>query len=364
MKILYWYSRAGEMSYTDLFTIKPDGTYMGGAEISTIKYINELRQRGHLVDYNRATQDEYDAIVFIWRPIRLDIPATKKFIRPVNPYGSTKEAIYELRDYLHGITCPSDYLMRECTGLGVPLFKHPLGVCRSLLPRSLPPRDGNSFSYANSIHPRKGTDIALEAFYAALQENRNLKLHIYGDEYLWGTDSRSSDNPVFYEKVAEWIARIPKDNLILHGNIPHVQLLEELGKHRAHLVPSRVETGSSSTLEAQAVGTPVIALDACSLPEYCGQGGMVVSESVDAWTSAILRMANDDEFWQHASAVGLERSQLWTMEQSADTLECILRESVRTPSLTSWDENRLVQNAGTLKASNAVDTTRGHSRPC
>lgn len=322
MKILYYYPRRKHLSLKDLYRLKRDKTYIGGAEISTIKYIHHLRMNGHLVDYNTPTQEYYDAIMFIWKPFDIDIKAKKRLVRPVNP-SNTKDAVEEMSKILDGLTCPSDYLIKEYSGLGVKTFKHPLGISQYFMPKNVPPRDHNSFCYANVVHPRKGTDIVLEAFYLALKENRDLKLHLYGNEHLWGTKRKNL--PEFYEKVEEYTHKIPKKNLINHGNIPHITLLREFAKYRAHLVPSRIETGSSSTLEAQAMGTPTLVLNKCSLPEYCGNGGIILSESVDEWTIAILDIASNDNLWAHLTHNARCRIKDWSFEKSTKILEEIIK---------------------------------------
>lgn len=323
MKILYYYPRREELSIEDLLKIKEDGSYIGGAEISSIKYMDALRKKGHIVDYNTPNEKSYDAIVFIWKPFDIKIDAKKRLIRPVNPYERSKKSIKELAEQLDGITCPSDFVVKEFSGLGINTFKHPLGVSKELIPKNKPKRDNLSFSYANVIHPRKGTDIILEAFYLALQENKNLKLHIYGNENLWGT--KRENTPEFYEKVEEYLRKIPAKNLIQHDNIPHIQLLSELGKHRAHLVPSRIETGGSSILEAQAMGTPTIVLNKCSSPEYCGEGGLILPEKPEIWAEKIEHISSNNEQWDYLSQKAKQRIKNWTFDESTKILEEIIR---------------------------------------
>ncbi len=322
MNILYSYPRREDLSVADLSQIKSDGTYIGGAEISSIKYMHHLKMNGHHVDYNNPTKEEYDAIMFIWKPFEIPVKAKKRLVRPVNP-SNAKDAIREMASELDGITCPSDYLIGEYSGLGVPTFRHPLGISKFFMPKDKPKRDATSFSYANVVHPRKGTDIALEAFYLATKVNGDLKLHMYGNEHLWGTERKN--DPEFYAKVEEYLRKIPSKNLVQHDNIPHLTLLRELGKHRAHLVPSRIETGGSSILEAQAMGTPTLVLDECSSPEYCGNGGIIIKESAEEWAEEILRLASDDSLWRELSQNAKSRIKDWSFEESTRILEDIIR---------------------------------------
>lgn len=93
------------------------------------------------------------------------------------------------------------------------------------------------------------------------------------------------------------------------------------------LIPSKYEEGGPRIVaEAFANGIPVLGSELGGTPDYVGNGGEIVSEfdSVDAWTEAVRRFLNDEEYYRDRAAVARERSELFDLERRARDFEEVL----------------------------------------
>ena len=83
-------------------------------------------------------------------------------------------------------------------------------------------------------------------------------------------------------------------------------------------VPSRYEGFGLPALEAMARGCPVIASNATSLPEVVGSAGVLAPVgNVEAWTDALISLANDPDRRAELGARGRERAAGFTWLGSA-----------------------------------------------
>jgi len=111
------------------------------------------------------------------------------------------------------------------------------------------------------------------------------------------------------------------------GHVGRADLLEELGRARVAIVPSRwAEPAGLVALEAMAAGTPVVAYETGGLAEYVSAAGGVVVPSLDAMRDAVATLHADAAEWQRRSTSGLEavRSR-FTPERHLAELESVYR---------------------------------------
>ena len=74
-------------------------------------------------------------------------------------------------------------------------------------------------------------------------------------------------------------------------------------------------------LEAMRCGTPVITSDITSMPEVAGDAALLVNPfSVDSITAAMLKIANDEGLRKQLIKKGLERSNDFSWQKTADRL--------------------------------------------
>ena len=116
---------------------------------------------------------------------------------------------------------------------------------------------------------------------------------------------------------------------------PRVRFVERIAEEdlaavyrAAHtfVFPSRAEGFGLPPLEAMACGTPVICSNATSLPEAVASAGILVDPNdVQAWASAILRLATDSDLHASLVAQGIERAARFRWADTGSRVASIIR---------------------------------------
>ena len=102
------------------------------------------------------------------------------------------------------------------------------------------------------------------------------------------------------------------------GFVPEDDLVPLLAGAAALVHPSRDEGFGFTPLEAMAVGTPVIASDAGSLPETTGGAALLVDpDDVDGWAAAIERVVGDPAERVALVAAGRQHQAAFTWDRTA-----------------------------------------------
>ena len=127
------------------------------------------------------------------------------------------------------------------------------------------------FTVAGGICPQKGVHDAVLAVAALKEKYPDIKLYIPG--------AISSKAPTFlYDSV--FIRHIRKiidendlhQNVIFTGRLAPVEMAKRMKLSNAFVMPSCVETHSSSLREAMSVGVPSVSADVGSVPEFLHHG--------------------------------------------------------------------------------------------
>ncbi len=108
------------------------------------------------------------------------------------------------------------------------------------------------------------------------------------------------------------------DAVVLLGQVSD-ERLQALYQGAAALVyPSLYEGFGLPVLEAMAVGTPVIASRAASMPEVLGDAGMLLDPlDAGAWADAVVKVVNDEHVRERMRHAGLARAAMFTWERTA-----------------------------------------------
>ena len=89
----------------------------------------------------------------------------------------------------------------------------------------------------------------------------------------------------------------------------------------AFLYTSLRESFGIPLLEGMACGVPVITSNTSSMPEIGGRDAILVNpESSDDIADMMLKLENDQDFYQAKRAVGLERAKLFSWRKTAEQL--------------------------------------------
>ena len=117
------------------------------------------------------------------------------------------------------------------------------------------------------------------------------------------------------------------DAVVLLGSVTERRLRALYRGAAALVYPSLYEGFGLPLIEAMASGTPVIASRVTSIPEVVGEAGLLLDPAdINAWTTAILEVTNDEHVRARMRAAGVRRAADFTWERTARlTLEAYRR---------------------------------------
>jgi glycosyltransferase involved in cell wall biosynthesis len=144
-----------------------------------------------------------------------------------------------------------------------------------------------AIAFIGTIDSRKGFDLLVEAL---------SKLHLSGQELPHMHVFGSSAHPAPWEVTQLQAARaFLGARLVLHGQIPQLEMAKIVARCRALVAPSREEMFGNQIIEALLVGTHVIVTDGTAMAENVrrfGNGTIVPQEDPAALASAITQVLN------------------------------------------------------------------------
>lgn len=144
-----------------------------------------------------------------------------------------------------------------------------------------------SIRYSGRLAKSKGIDIMLEAFNIAYKKNKNILLEIAG----YGNEEEQNLKAFIKNEQLE-------QAIIFHGYLSsYEEAVQFIGNAYCLLLPSRTDNFPTVVLEALSLGIPIIASDTGGIPEMFEnekEGFLVPMENADAFASAIVKMASDE----------------------------------------------------------------------
>lgn len=167
------------------------------------------------------------------------------------------------------------------------------------------------FIFIGALHPRKNLDNLFLAFDEFKKSaSSNIKLLIVGHQKWWTERIRKA-----YEKMQY------KDEVIFCGRLPSEELYLLLASALALAYVSYFEGFGIPIVEAFYCDTPVITSNITSMPEVAGNAALLVDPfSVDSISSAMAKIANDENLRKELVSRSRERRQLFSWQRSADLL--------------------------------------------
>jgi glycosyltransferase involved in cell wall biosynthesis len=110
-------------------------------------------------------------------------------------------------------------------------------------------RENNSIAYAGAIVPHKGVEKVIQAFVVLKQSIPELSLNIYGSATMWNHGNEYED----------YLRTLAAGLVNFHGAISYQEMPKVFSENSLLVLPSRVESFSLVSIEAQACGCiPVI----------------------------------------------------------------------------------------------------------
>ena len=193
-------------------------------------------------------------------------------------------------------------------------------------PTSLPPGapvhlaglDGRPYVLAlGAKEPRKNLPRLIDAFGLLQRQLPELALVLLGPE---GPDAPAID---------EAISRQPRgaaNHILLVDYVSDADRNAILHGAEALAYPSLDEGFGFPALEAMAAGVPVVAADAGSLPEICGEAAILVNpRNPSDMAAGLHRAITDSSVRAELIALGRERTELFSVARSAAGMDALYR---------------------------------------
>jgi glycosyltransferase involved in cell wall biosynthesis len=187
----------------------------------------------------------------------------------------------------------------------------------------------NYLLYIGDMRPYKNLERSLEAF---------ARLNLTDRSFVIG----GKKNPRFYPGIEKKVDRLLlKNKVIFLGYVPEEDLPHLYSEAAAFVFPSLYEGFGLPPLEAMACGCPVVASNAASLSEVCGDAVRYVDPyDVESIARGIHEVLTDELMRQNLRAKGLERAELFSWERAAKEHlkifeECLSKEKTEK-SDTKW----------------------------
>jgi len=165
------------------------------------------------------------------------------------------------------------------------------------------------FFFLGNTDPKKNATRTLKAYSIYLSKStikRPLLIADLKEEYI--------DSLLRQANIMEI-----KSYLYYPGYINNYDLIALYNAAFAFLYPSVRESFGIPMLEAMACGTPVIAGNTSAMPEIIGEGGLLVN-ALDSYSiaNALLKLENDEEYYNAQVMYGLERAKQFSWKNTAD----------------------------------------------
>jgi glycosyltransferase involved in cell wall biosynthesis len=175
-----------------------------------------------------------------------------------------------------------------------------------------PDREGgvNEIVFVGSIRSAKGVFVLLDALELLHEKEINARLTLIGDR------------PATENLRVRTIEKNLVEHIILTGRLNHRETLDRLAQADVLVLPSESEDLPRVVLEAQEVGTPIVATPVGGVPDVITheKTGMLSPRTTESIANNVVRLAHDDDFYRCVVTNGLKRSESQGWDQVSEKL--------------------------------------------
>ena len=167
------------------------------------------------------------------------------------------------------------------------------------------------FFFLGNTDPKKNTERTLIAYSKYLEKSTIKRKLLMADLDKTYLDSIIERNHI--ENIRE---QIVMPGYIVNSDLPYIY-----NSAFAFLYTSLRESFGIPLLEAMACGTPVITSNTSSMPEIGGNEAILINpESPEEITEKMLRLENDENYYNQQKEIGLKRASLFSWRKTAEQL--------------------------------------------
>ncbi|SDU34258.1 alpha-1,3-rhamnosyl/mannosyltransferase [Pseudomonas pohangensis] len=206
--------------------------------------------------------------------------------------------------------------------LGCAARFHPRSVEQLTAPlQALGLYPGEYLLCVGTVEPRKNLQLALRAFEQLPAAVRSRYPLVIVGMPGWRT-----------EQLAAPLQRaIVSGQVRLLGYQSDLAVAELLAGARLLVFPSLYEGFGLPVLEAMASGTPVLLTRSSALPEVAGEAGTYIdAQNEQVCAAAMLRLIDDQAYWQQQRDAGLLRAQAFSWQRCAQITARVYRQVVES----------------------------------
>lgn len=231
-----------------------------------------------------------------------------------------------VRHHAQAVICVSDFTVAELQRLTPPspqiVRRIYDGVDNSWfqVSETLSPHARPYLLYVGNVKPHKNLRTLLDAF-GRVKESIAEDLIIVGkrEGFIFGDDNISEYARDFGKRVM--FTGYVSDNL-LHQYVAHATAL---------VFPSLYEGFGLPAVEAMAVGCPVLASNAASIPEVCGDAALYCdARNPDDLAAKMRRITHDAELRETLRHRGRQRARMFSLDRCADETCVVIEEVLAT----------------------------------
>lgn len=178
------------------------------------------------------------------------------------------------------------------------------------------------FLSVGTLEPRKNVDHVIRTFLKVIKENNinDLGLVLVGAKG-WDFDKIFDE----YDKALDL-----KDKIIITGRVPDEELASLYSHANSFYYMSLYEGFGLPPLEAMQCGVATVTSNTSSLPEVVGDGGIMLDpKDAAALSKTMLNLYKDENLRRYYSEKGLEQSQKFSWEKSAERYIEIYNEIIK-----------------------------------
>jgi len=166
----------------------------------------------------------------------------------------------------------------------------------------------NYILFVGNVKPHKNLVRALKAFTLLLRENKNLKFKIVGKK----------DGFINADVEVKKLAQKLGNSVEFTGEVSEGELKNLYRKAKLLIFPSIYEGFGYPPLEAMACGTPVVASNAASIPEVCGEAAYYVNPyDIRDIYRGLKEVLNNNQLQEELIRKGFQRIKKFSLENSA-----------------------------------------------
>ena len=175
------------------------------------------------------------------------------------------------------------------------------------------------FVFIGSLHKRKNISRMLKAFDLFKKQTKSkMKFLIVGKKRWWSNEMEKTYKNMSYNK-----------DVIFTGYVSEIFLNSIIKEAKCLCFVSLFEGFGLPIIEAMKCGTPVITSNVSSMPEICGDSGLIVDPlNVIEIANAMQKIKNDKNLCNKLIESGIKRSQIFNWNESAKNFSKVIEKYI------------------------------------